>query len=117
MPTLVRIPPAGDEVRTVTIVRWLVAEGDRVSEGEPVVEVETSKANADIFAERSGRLAARLAPPGAIVDVGAAIASIALDGEDLASVRAKAIVAHSPTLHPAVPRRAGFVARLFGLRS
>lgn len=117
MPTFVRIPPAGDGVRTVTIVRWLVSEGERVSEGEPVVEVETRKANADIFAERSGRLAARLAPAGAVVDVGAAVALIASDGEDLASMRAKALADHSHVLPPAVPRRAGFVARLFGLRS
>lgn len=116
MPTLIRIPEAGETVRTVKLSRWYVAEGDRVEAGAPLFEIEMSKASVDIATERSGRLAAQLAPVGSIIDVEAFVAAVAFDGEDLAAVRSAAIANHSPAFHP-VPPRKGLLARLFGPRA
>ncbi len=51
----VRLPDLG-EVGEVTIVAWLVAEGDRVAAGEELVEVETEKTTFVVEAPAVGRL-------------------------------------------------------------
>jgi pyruvate/2-oxoglutarate dehydrogenase complex dihydrolipoamide acyltransferase (E2) component len=43
-------------MEAVTIVEWLHQSGDAVAKGEPVVVVETDKANAEVEAPADGRL-------------------------------------------------------------
>ncbi len=72
---LLKAPREGASDDTVKVVRWLVAAGTRVARGEPVVEIETSKAAIVIEAHRDGFLDP-LATLGQRVDVGAALAAI-----------------------------------------
>ncbi len=58
------------------ILQWLKKEGDQVSEGEPVVEVETGKAVGGLEAPVSGVLVRIVAPVGATVTSGAVLAVI-----------------------------------------
>jgi len=51
----VRLPDLG-EVEDVTVVAWLVAEGDRVTAGEELVEVETEKTTFVVEAPAAGRV-------------------------------------------------------------
>jgi 2-oxoglutarate dehydrogenase E2 component (dihydrolipoamide succinyltransferase) len=44
------VPPAGESVTEVTFLKWSKSDGEYVKEGDPVAEVETDKANADIYA-------------------------------------------------------------------
>lgn len=53
MATIV-VPELGDSVIDATIVKWLKREGDPVSTGETVVELETEKANFEVPALTSG---------------------------------------------------------------
>jgi pyruvate/2-oxoglutarate dehydrogenase complex dihydrolipoamide acyltransferase (E2) component len=70
------LSPSGMGIEEGTIVRWLKAVGDPVSEGEVVVEVETAKAVQEIEAPASGVFSAILTPEGETVPVGTEIAEI-----------------------------------------
>jgi|688.fasta_scaffold28522_3 pyruvate/2-oxoglutarate dehydrogenase complex dihydrolipoamide acyltransferase (E2) component len=52
----VRLPELADGVDTGEIVRWLVAVGDTVQAGQPVVEIEHEQGMATIVAPRAGRI-------------------------------------------------------------
>ena len=58
-----------------TIIAWLKDDGDTVSAGEEIVEIETDKATMAYAAEDSGALQI-VAPEGATISVGAEIARI-----------------------------------------
>ncbi len=65
------------------IARWLKKEGDELVSGEVMAEVETDKATMEMEVVDEGVLHKIIAPEGSIVPVGAAIAVIAEDGEDV----------------------------------
>ena len=65
------------EMEYGTVLRWLKREGERVAEGEPVVEVEAEKANHELQSPVSGRIESILAEEGDEIKVGAVLAVIA----------------------------------------
>jgi len=65
------------------IARWLKKEGDELAAGEVLAEVETDKATMEMEVVDEGTLHKILSPEGAVVPVGAPIAVIAEDGEDV----------------------------------
>src|SRR5215204_3320891 len=77
------MPKMGDAMEEGTLVKWLVSEGDEVSEGDPIAEIETDKASMEIEAEDSGTLAQFIAGEGDDVPVGKAIAFIQGEGEEV----------------------------------
>jgi pyruvate/2-oxoglutarate dehydrogenase complex dihydrolipoamide acyltransferase (E2) component len=81
MATEVRLPQWGMGMTDGAIVAWLKAEGDPVTAGEPLVEVEAAKANEVLDAPVSGVLLKILAQPDDVVPVRAVIALIAEPGE------------------------------------
>ena len=70
------LSPSGMGIEEGTVVRWLKAVGDQVSEGEIIVEVETAKAVQEIEAPASGVLSAILLQEGETAPVGAEIGEI-----------------------------------------
>jgi pyruvate dehydrogenase E2 component (dihydrolipoamide acetyltransferase) len=54
MATEVFISKMTDFMEEGTIVSWLVGEGDHVDEGQPILELETDKATAELEAPASG---------------------------------------------------------------
>lgn len=56
MPFEVKVPSLGESVTEAYIARWLKKNGERVKKDEPIVELETDKANAELRAERAGTL-------------------------------------------------------------
>src|ERR671910_2818795 len=77
------MPKMGDAMEEGTLVKWLVSEGDEVSEGDPIAEIETDKASMEIEGEDSGTLAQFIASEGDDVPVGEAIAFIQGEGEEV----------------------------------
>ena len=77
------MPKMGDAMEEGTIVKWLVSEGDEVSEGDAIAEIETDKASMEIEAEDSGTLAQFIVGEGDDVPVGEAIAFIQGEGEEV----------------------------------
>lgn len=76
MTTKVNLPKSGMGIEEGTIARWLKAVGDRVREGEVIVEVETEKALQEVEAPVSGTLVRILVPEGATTPVNTALAEI-----------------------------------------
>lgn len=68
---------------TGTIVSWVKKEGDQVSSGDVICEVETDKATMDYESLQEGTLLKVLAEEGASVRVGDPIAVLGEPGEDI----------------------------------
>ncbi len=76
-----KFPDIGEGLTEGEIVRWLVKEGDEIKEGQPLVEVETDKALAEIPSPRTGVILKILAKEKEIVKVGQAIVVFGEKGE------------------------------------
>ncbi len=81
MATQVILPALGIAQETGIIVRWLKDEGEEVTKGEPLAEIETDKATVEIEAPASGVLANVTGTIGVEIPVGQVIASIMAPGE------------------------------------
>jgi pyruvate dehydrogenase E2 component (dihydrolipoamide acetyltransferase) len=68
-----KFPDIGEGLTEGEIVRWLVKEGDEIKEGQPLVEVETDKALAEIPSPKTGLIRKILAGEKEIVKVGQVI--------------------------------------------
>ena len=89
MPYEFKFPDIGEGLTEGEIVRWLVKEGDEIKEGQPLVEVETDKALAEIPSPRTGVILKLLAKEKEIVKVGQVIVIFGEKGESLAAPPAK----------------------------
>ena len=52
----VRVPTLGESIVDAVIARWLKHEGDTVTQGEALVELETDKVNVEVTADQDGVL-------------------------------------------------------------
>ena len=78
--TEITMPKLGESVTEGTIENWLVKVGDRVSEYDPVCEVNTAKVTAEVPSVHDGVITEILVAEGETVDVGAPIYKIDIDG-------------------------------------
>src|SRR4051812_12360825 len=76
MPAEIRVPILGESVVEATVGRWLKKEGDAVTVGEPLVELETEKVNVEVAAETTGTLAQVLHAEGATVKPGEVLGTV-----------------------------------------
>ena len=81
MATFFPLPKLGMNQEEGEIVSWLVSEGDTVSEGQPIVEIETDKATVEVEATADGVLAKIVHGEGDIVPITGVIAVILEPGE------------------------------------
>jgi pimeloyl-ACP methyl ester carboxylesterase len=95
MPTIVTMPKWGLTMTSGTITGWSREEGDPVTEGVPLLTVETEKAVDDVEAPASGVLRKIVAAVGSEVPVMGAVAVITAPGEDLSDEDLQALVATS----------------------
>ena len=63
MPEVI-MPKMGDAMEEGTLLKWLKSEGDDVSEGDAIAEIETDKVTLELEAEDSGTLAQLIAGEG-----------------------------------------------------
>lgn len=90
------MPKLGLTMKEGSVAAWHVAPGGAVTEGEPVVDIETSKITAAHDAPASGVLRRQVAALGQILPVGALIGVIA--GRDVPDAAIDAFIA---AFHPA----------------
>lgn len=76
MTTNVILPALGMAQETGKIIRWLKTEGEMISQGEPLVEIETDKATVELEAPAAGLLTNITAASDAEIPVGQTIALI-----------------------------------------
>lgn len=83
MATPIQMPSLSPTMTEGKILKWLKKEGDKVSSGDAIAEVETDKSNLEIEAYDDGTLLKILTPEGEMAKVGAPIAFIGARGEKL----------------------------------
>lgn len=94
-----KMPALSPTMEEGTLAKWLVKEGDTVSSGDILAEIETDKATMEFEAVDEGTISQILIPAGTDgVKVGTVIALIAGEGEDAAAPKAAA-----PASKPAAP--------------
>ncbi len=101
----VQLPALSPTMTEGKIVKWLKKEGDSVSSGEAIAEVETDKSNLEVESFDDGVLLKILVKEGETGAVGAPIAVIGAKGEkvEVAAPAAKA-QAPAPAPKPAAPK-------------
>ena len=80
-----RLPDIGEGVAEGEILKWMVKEGDKIAEDQPLVEVMTDKVNIQIPSPRAGMVSKVLASEGEVVKVGQAIVVILEEEEGAGS--------------------------------
>ena len=87
MPTTITMPALSPTMTEGTLARWLIKEGDSVSAGDIIAEIETDKATMEVEAVDEGSVGLLLVPEGTEgVPVNQPIALLLEDGEDASSL-------------------------------
>jgi len=85
MPITITMPALSPTMEEGNLAKWLVKEGDTVSSGDILAEIETDKATMEVEAVDEGTIAKILVEDGAEgVKVNTVIAILAEEGEDVA---------------------------------
>jgi pyruvate dehydrogenase E2 component (dihydrolipoamide acetyltransferase) len=82
MPIEITMPRLSDTMESGTIIKWNVKEGDTVSAGDVIADVETDKATMEMTAFDDGTITKVNVAEGQQVDVGTVIAILSAEGED-----------------------------------
>ncbi|HKK48449.1 MAG TPA: 2-oxo acid dehydrogenase subunit E2 [Alkalispirochaeta sp.] len=86
MATKIIMPKQGLQMTEGNIIEWHYSEGDTVTEGEPLFEMETDKLTIDIDAPASGTLLKIIHGADAVVPITHTIGVIGESGEDIAAI-------------------------------
>jgi pyruvate dehydrogenase E2 component (dihydrolipoamide acetyltransferase) len=103
--TEVILPRLGQGMESGTIVRWLKAEGEPVTKGDPLFELDTDKVTQEVEAEAAGVLL-KIAVAEGEVPVGQTVAFIGAEGEDVPEVAAAAPAAEKDETKTSEPEPA-----------
>jgi pyruvate dehydrogenase E2 component (dihydrolipoamide acetyltransferase) len=90
------LPDLGEGLHEAEIIEWHVAAGEEVVAGQPLLSVETDKAQADVASPRAGRVARLLVQVGERVPTG----TVLLEFEDGESEDAGTVVGVLPAAQP-----------------
>jgi pyruvate dehydrogenase E2 component (dihydrolipoamide acetyltransferase) len=83
MATYIEMPKLSDTMTEGTLVKWLVAEGDTISPGDSIAEIETDKATMEMEAFDGGILGKVYIKEGDKVPLGTALGVLVEEGEDV----------------------------------
>ena len=97
------MPSMGADMTEGTIAKWLKAEGDQVSRGDKLAEIETDKTVVEMEAYAEGVLRQITAEEGSLVQVGTVIAYIGDLEDEIPEVVSAPVVEKSDTQTPDQP--------------
>src|SRR3954447_17363729 len=103
MAQIIGLPKLSPTMEEGVLVKWTKKEGDKISPGDLVAEVETDKANMDFNIEDDGVLLKLLVKEGETVKLGAPVAIIGKAGEDVSALIAEASKGASGSTASAAP--------------
>ena len=83
MAEIVIMPKLGFDMAEGTLVRWVISEGEPVSRGSVLAEIETDKATVEVESAYDGVIVRHLVEEGTPVPVGDPIAVIGAQGEEV----------------------------------
>lgn len=105
------VPQLGEGLYEAELLSWRVKVGDQVKRGQPLMEVMTDKATADVPSPFAGTIETLRADPGQVIKVGQLVLTFYGSGEDglaarpaLPAARQNAVAV--PSSSPATPRSA-----------
>ena len=107
MATKVMMPKLSDTMDEGKILKWLRKEGEQVKQGEPLVEIESDKADMELEAYDSGTLRKIIVPDGGKAPIGAIIAIIGGKDEDITPLLSEAPPPKSQPDPALVPKTQG----------
>jgi pyruvate/2-oxoglutarate dehydrogenase complex dihydrolipoamide acyltransferase (E2) component len=93
------MPPLGQTSDELRVLAWCKVEGDRVREGDPLLEIETDKATLEVEASVSGTLLRILRGAGESVTAGTLLGWLGEPGEHV-------VETDEPAMTPAAPAAA-----------
>ncbi|HEV2529200.1 MAG TPA: 2-oxoglutarate dehydrogenase complex dihydrolipoyllysine-residue succinyltransferase [Thermomicrobiales bacterium] len=99
----IRVPPLGESLVDAVVGTWLKGEGDEVSRGETIVELETDKVNLEVTATEDGVLQSIARQEGDVVTVDEVLALLggASGGDTAAAAGASSPAVAEPAGGPA----------------
>jgi pyruvate dehydrogenase E2 component (dihydrolipoamide acetyltransferase) len=103
MATKIMMPKLSDTMEEGVILKWLRKEGEKVKQGDVLVEIESDKADMELEAYDSGVLRKIVVPDGGKAPIGALIAVIGEPDEDISALLSSA---QTPKPAPAVASKA-----------
>ncbi len=83
MAEIISMPKLGFDMAEGTLVRWIAAEGESITKGGVIAEIETDKATVEVESAFSGVLVHHIVSEGDIVPINTPIAVVADEGEDV----------------------------------
>ncbi|MGY8800145.1 MAG: pyruvate dehydrogenase complex dihydrolipoamide acetyltransferase, partial [Longimicrobiales bacterium] len=87
MATKVHMEALSPTMEEGQLVQWLKAEGDEISNGDVIAEIETDKATMELIARGDGILRKIFLDAGGVAEVGAVIGVIAPADEDISGIQ------------------------------
>lgn len=84
----IKVPPLGESLVDAVVGQWLKSEGEEISRGETILELETDKVNLDVAAEDDGILGTIQKQEGDTVTVGEVLGMIEAGGNGAAKAEA-----------------------------
>ena len=72
------VPQLGNAMEEVTVVEWYFEVGERVEDGEPIVMIDSEKAQSELEAPASGTIQEILVPDGGTAEAGDRLAVVAV---------------------------------------
>jgi len=112
MPTPILMPALSPTMEAGTLSKWLVKEGDAISSGDVIAEIETDKATMEVEAVDEGTVGRILVAEGtADVPVNEPIAMLLIEGESEAALEEAAVTGAPPRPEAAGGKDAEEVAR------
>lgn len=86
MAILIAMPRLSPTMEEGVLAKWLKQEGDHITPGDILAEVETDKANMDFPLEDEGTLLKKLVSEGSTVKLGAPVGILGTKGEDISAI-------------------------------
>jgi len=105
MATIIEMPKLSDTMTAGTLVNWLKEEGDEVSTGDMIAEIETDKATMELEVFEDGILLKQFVAAGDQVDIGTPIAAIGEKGETVEAPAPPSPARKKPQQAPAANRK------------
>lgn len=104
MADAVILPKLGQTVEEATIVRWCKSEGEKISKGDILFEIETDKAVLEVESFFEGILLKVLSGDGAVLPVNTVVGYIGKQGESVPDKAPAAAPAPAPVPTPATQK-------------
>jgi pyruvate dehydrogenase E2 component (dihydrolipoamide acetyltransferase) len=90
MALIINMPQLSDTMEEGRILQWLKSEGDHLGVGDIIAEIESDKADVEFEVFRAGVLHKIIVPEGEVAPVGAPIAIVGAEDEDVSDALAQA---------------------------